>query len=78
MAGMLRVCAATAPDGSRQVGTILPNGAQFLLPPADALAYAFAVLATARGLFPSQEALDAAVPHAYEHSLGLLLDTRVQ
>ncbi len=76
MTGALGVRAATAPDRSRPVATILPNGAQFMLPPVEALAYAFAVLSCARDQFPDKETLDAAVPDAYEHSLGLLTRDR--
>jgi hypothetical protein len=78
MTGMLRVCAAVTPDGDRQVLTALPNGAQFMLAPAEALAYAFAVLTVARNLFPSKDALDRAVPEAYDRSHGLIADSRVQ
>jgi hypothetical protein len=78
MTGTLRVCGAHTPDGDRQVLTVLPNGAQFLLPPAEALSYAFAVLMVTRGLFPDQAALDAAVTAAYDRSHELLTDRRVQ
>jgi hypothetical protein len=78
MTGLLRVCAAHTPDGDRQVVTVLPNGAQFLLPPAEALTYAFALLQVARDLFPSKAMLDAAVPEAYDRSHELLIDRRVQ
>ena len=72
MTGLLRVRAAHTPDGDLQVATLLPNGARFLLPPAEALAFGFALLATARDLFPSQAALDAAVPKAYDRSHELV------
>jgi hypothetical protein len=72
MTGLLRVRAAHTPDGDRQVATLLPNGARFLLPPAEALAYAFAVLVVARDLFPSKDALDRAVPEAYDRSHELV------
>jgi hypothetical protein len=36
MTGMVSVCAAHTPDGDRQVLTLLPNGAQFSLAPAEA------------------------------------------
>jgi hypothetical protein len=78
MTGLLRVRAANTPDGDWQVLTVLPNGAQFLLSPAEALTYAFAVLMVARSLFPDQAALDAAVPIAYDRSHELLLDRSVQ
>jgi hypothetical protein len=78
MTGMLRVCAAHTPDGDRQVLTMLPNGARFLLPAAEALSYAFAVLMVARGSFPDQAGLDAAVTTAYGRSHDLLIDERVQ
>jgi hypothetical protein len=78
MTGMLSVCAAHTPDGDRQVLTVLPSGAQFLLPPAETLAYAFALLRVARDLFPTKAELDAAVPAAYERSAQLLIDRRVQ
>jgi hypothetical protein len=78
MIGMLRVCAANTPDGDRQVMTVLPNGAQFLLAPAEALTYAFAVLTVARDLFPSKAELDAAVPEAYDRTHELLIDRRTQ
>jgi hypothetical protein len=77
MTGALRVCAAHTPDGDRQVLTVLPNGAQFSLGPAESLAYAFAVLQVARGLFPSKAELDAEVPAALDRSHELL-DQRVQ
>jgi hypothetical protein len=72
MTGWLRVCAADTPSGDRQVATMLPNGAQFLLPPAEAMAFAFAVLTVARDLFPSKAELDAAVPEAYDRSHELV------
>jgi hypothetical protein len=72
MTGLLGVRAAHSPDGDRQVLTLLPNGARFFLPPAEALAYAFAVLMVARDLFPSKGALDAAVPDAYDRSHELV------
>ena len=72
MTGMLRVCAAHTPDGDKQVLSILPNGARFLLPYPEALAYAFAVLAVARDLAPSKAALDAEVIAAYDKSHELL------
>ena len=78
MTGTLRVCAARTPDGDRQVMSILPNGAQFSLAPAEALSYAFAVLMVAKNLFPSKDALDRAVPAAYDRSHELLVDPRVQ
>jgi hypothetical protein len=78
MTGLLRVCAAITPDGTRQVMTVLPNGAQFTLAPSEALSYAFAVLTMARDLFPSKDALDRAVPAAYDASASLLIDRRVQ
>jgi hypothetical protein len=78
MSGALRVCAAITPDGDRQVMTVLPNGAQFTLAPGEALSYAFAVLAVARDLFPSKDALDRAVPAAYDACAALLIDRRVQ
>jgi len=78
MTGLLSVSAAHTPDGDRQVLTVLPGGAQFLLPPAEALSYAFAVLTVARDLFPSKDALDRAVPAAYDASAALLIDRRVQ
>jgi hypothetical protein len=78
MTGMLRVRAAHTPDGDLQVATLLPNGARFLLPPAEALSYAFAVLMVARDLFPSKEALDRAVPAAYDASAALVVDRRMQ
>jgi hypothetical protein len=78
MSGALAVCMAITPDGDRQVLTVLPNGAQFTLAPAEALSYAFAVLTVARNLFPSKDALDRAVPAAYDASAALLIDGRVQ
>jgi hypothetical protein len=72
MTGVLRVSAAQTPDGDRQVMTILPNGAQFFLPPAEALTYAFALLTVARDVFPTKESLDAAVPAAYDRVDELL------
>jgi hypothetical protein len=78
MSGMLRVRAAHTPDGDRQVMTILPNGARFLLPYQEALTYAFALLITARDLAPSKAELDAAVPVAYDRTRELLIDRRTQ
>lgn len=66
MTGALRVGAALAPDGSTQVLTQLPSGAQFFLPRETAMQYAFALLITARDLFPTAEALNNAVPAAYD------------
>jgi hypothetical protein len=76
MTGVLRVCPAAAPDGSKQVLTVLPNGAQFSLSAADAMTYAFAVLTVARDLFPSKEALDSAVPTAYDRVDEMLVRGR--
>jgi len=77
MTGMLRVRAAKTPDGDRQVATLLPNGAQFLLPPAEAMAYCFAVLMVARDLIPKAE-LDITVTRAYDRSHELLDPPRVR
>jgi hypothetical protein len=76
MTGLLRVCAAVTPDGDKQVATLLPNGAQFLLPPEAAMSYAFALLQVARDLFPSKEQLDTAVPAAYDRSHELVIGRR--
>jgi hypothetical protein len=78
MTGMLRVRVAHSPDGDQQVMTLLPNGARFLLGPAESLAYAFAILMVARDLFPSKQALDAAVPEAYDRSSELLSREEMQ
>jgi hypothetical protein len=74
MTGMLRVCSATAPDG-QQVLTVLPNGVQFCLPADVAMTYAFALLITAKELIP-QDALDTAVPAAYDAADQMLVRTR--
>ena len=73
MSGVLRVGVAIAPDGSRQVLTELPNGAQFCLPRETAMSFAFAVLTVARDLFATKEALDAAVPEAYDRVDEILI-----
>jgi hypothetical protein len=77
MNGWLRVRAASTPDGDRQVLTVLPNGARFLVPPAEAMAYAFALLALARDLIPQGE-LDRAVTSAYDRSHELVSEGRTQ
>jgi hypothetical protein len=77
MNGLLRVRQAQTPDGDRQVVTLLPGGAQFMLPASETLSYAFALLMVARGLYPDPAALDAAVTAAYDRSHELL-DRRVQ
>ena len=77
MTGLLSVRGAHTPDGDRQVLTVLPSGAQFMLPAGEALCYAFAILTVARGMFSDRAALDAAVTDAYDRSHDLL-DRRVQ
>ena len=76
--GWLRVRAATTPDGERQVMTTLPSGASFMLPREQALSLAFAVLITARDLFPNSAELDAAVVRAYDGCGGLIDPPGVQ
>jgi hypothetical protein len=78
MPGRLRIRVAQTPDGDRQVATILPNGATFMLPPETALAYAFAMLTIARGQFPGPAHLDAAVLRAYDCAHKLIDPPRVQ
>ena len=77
MTGMLRVCAAHTPDGDRQIMTILPNGARFLLAPAEAMSFAFALLILARDMVPQAD-LDATVTRAYDRSHELLMTGSLQ
>ena len=63
--GWIRVRVAQAPDGDQQVATFPPNGAAWMLPPEETLAYAFALIAVARNLFPDPVQLDAAAIRAY-------------
>jgi hypothetical protein len=78
MTGLLRVCAAVTPDGDRQVATLLPNGAEFMLPLEAAMTYAFALIACARDQFPSREQVDAAAISAYDRHRELLIGRRTQ